>query len=219
MVLVSIAVVGLAWPRFLASVRFLPVELAIKDYYVSGDMPSDRLPVLIRFASEAIHFQDHYRFYDGLSTLQMLKAVDYRTPALERRPAYVSAMDSAEQALLRSPAKPAVWLRLASVRWILHEEPETIVEAWKMSVFTGRIQTDLLARRAEMGLAYFEYLDEEGKAMLRDQLLLAWRLRPNQLMPVFARRDRALAITRHLLEAVDPGTLSDIEAWLEKRRR
>jgi hypothetical protein len=218
-VLIAFAVASLAWPRFLASVRYLPVELAIRNYYVSGEMPSDRLPVLVRFATEAVEYQDHYRFHDGLSTLQVLRALDYKTRALERRPAYVSALGSAEQALLRAPAKPATWLRLASVRWILHEEPETIVDAWKMSIFTGRIHTDLLARRVELGLAHFAYLDEEGTAMLRDQLLLAWKLRPNQLMPIFNRRDRELQITRYMLTDVDPSTLSEIEAWIEARRR
>ena len=217
--IIAQAVLTLAWPRFLASLRYLPVERAIKGYYAGGEVPSDRLPVLIRFATEAIGLQDHYRFYDGLSTLQVLRATDYKTPALERRPAYISAMGAAEQALLRAPANPSTWLRLASVRWILHEEPETIVDAWKMSIFTGRIHTDLLARRTEIGLAYFEFLDEEGKAMLRDQLLLAWKLRPSQLMQVSVRRDPELALVRHLLTGVAPATLSEIEDWFEKRRR
>jgi len=110
-------------------------------------------------------------------------------------------------------------MRLASVRWILHEEPETIVDAWKMSVFTGRMHTALFAKRVEVGLAYYEYLDEEGQAMLRDQLQLAWRLRPQGLVHVMQRRDRDLAITRWLFAATNPGMLSEIEAWIEKRRR
>ena len=135
--LVALAVLSLAWPRFQASVRYLPVERAIKQYYKTGEIPTDRLPVLIRFATEAISHQEHYRFHDGLSTLHLLRAMDFKTPALERRDAYISAMMEAERSLQQAPANPATWLRLASVRWILHEEPETIVDAWKMSVFTG----------------------------------------------------------------------------------
>ncbi|MFC1605471.1 hypothetical protein ACFL33_01240 [Pseudomonadota bacterium] len=217
--LVAVAVLSLAWPRFQASVRYLPVERAIKAYYKTGEIPTDRLPVLIRFASEAIAHQEHYRFHDGLSTLHVLRAMDYKTPALERRDAYVSAMTEAEQSLQQAPANPATWLRLASVRWILHEEPETIVDAWKMSVFTGRIHPLLFQKRAEIGLAYHGYMDEEGKAMLRDQLLLAWRLRPSQLMQVVAKRDPDLRVSRRLLAASDPMALSEMEAWLEKRRR
>jgi hypothetical protein len=217
--LLAVAVLSLAWPRFLANVRYLPVERAIKGYYESGEIPSARLADLIQFAEEAIDQQDHYRFHQGLSTLHLLRAMDFRTPALERRGAYISAMDEAGQALQRAPANPETWLRLASVRWILHEEPETIVDAWKMSVFTGRMHTALFAKRVEMGLAYYEYLDEEGQAMLRDQLQLAWRLRPQGLMRVMQRRDSDLAITRWLLAPSDPALVSEIETWFEKRRR
>ena len=125
----------------------------------------------------------------------------------------------AEQSLQQAPANPATWLRLASVRWILHEEPETIVDAWKMSVFTGRVHTAVFTKRMEIGLAWYGYQDGEGKAMLRDQLLLAWRLRPSQLMQVVAKRDPDLRVSRTLLAASDPGVLAEMEAWLEKRRR
>lgn len=216
---VALSLIVLSWPRVLASIRYLPVERAIKSYYSTGEIPSDRLPVLIQFATEAIDHNDHYRFHDGLSMLHVLRAMDFMTPALERRDAYVSAMAEAEESLLRAPANPAAWMRLASVRWILHEEPETIVDAWKMSVFTGRMHTALFAKRVEVGLAYYEYLDEEGQAMLRDQLQLAWRLRPQGLVHVMQRRDRDLAITRWLFAATNPGMLSEIEAWIEKRRR
>jgi hypothetical protein len=151
--------------------------------------------------------------------LHVLRAMDYKTPALERRGAYVSAMTEAEQSLQQAPASPVTWLRLASVRWILREEPETIVDAWKMSVFTGRIHAPLFPKRVEIGLAYHAYMDEEGKAMLRDQLLLAWRLRPGQLMEVVSKRDQGLRVSRRLLAASDPLVLSEMETWLEKRRR
>ena len=215
---VAAAVLAMAWPRFLASFRYLPVEAAIRQYYQTGEIPTDRLPVLIRFADEAISHQDHYRFHDGLSILQVLRGMDFKTPALERRDAYVAAMDEAGLALRLAPANPATWLRLASVRWILHEEPETVVDAWKMSIYTGRIHTSLFAKRLEIGLAWHAYLDEEGRSMLRDQLLLAWRLRPSQVMQVVSKRDRDLRISRGLLAASDPVVLAEMEDWLEKRR-
>jgi hypothetical protein len=49
--------------------------------------------------------------------------------------------------------------------------------------------------------------------------LLAWRLRPSQLMQVVSKRDPDLRISRPLLAASDPVALLEMEAWLEKRRR
>ncbi|HLF30208.1 MAG TPA: hypothetical protein VI566_04180 [Xanthomonadales bacterium] len=216
--LLATATLLLAWPRLQASYRYLPVEIAIQRYFSSREIPSNRLPVLIRFTSEAIAHQDHYRYHDGLSLLHLLRAQDLNTPALERLDEYLAAAAAAVESLRRAPAQPVLWLRLANVRWILHEESESILAPWKMSIFTGRTDTTLFAQRIEIGLAHREYLDEEALAMLRDQVLLAWKIQPGSLVGVLSRRDRSLEVTRSLIEHTDPVALADMEAWLAKLR-
>lgn len=216
--LLSVALLYLAWPRMQASVRYLPVDKAIARYRVEQVIPTDRLEVLIRFAHEAISQHDHYRYRDGLSLLYYLQAMDVYTPALQRRQAYRQSETEATKALQRAPAQPAAWLRLAHIHWILHDEAESIIQAWKMSVFTGRTHSKLYAPRVELGIAQAEYLDEEARAMLRDQLLLAWRARPGTLIQVLARRDPGLAVTRSLLSNSDPEALTEMEVWVEKVR-
>lgn len=216
--LVAIAVLVLAWPRFQAGFRYLPVDIAIKRYYRDHLIPADRLPVLIDFAQQAIDRNDHYRYYDGLGQLYYLRGMDPYTPALERRPAYRLAESATITSLQQSPAQPAAWLRLATVRWVLHDEPQTIIQPWKMSIFTSRTNASLLAQRVEMGLAHRQYMDGEAVAMLRDQLLLAWRVQQGSLVRVLARRDRDLTVTGELLVGTDPAALVEMEVWLEKLR-
>lgn len=217
-VVLATAVLLLSLPRLQASYRYLPVEIALQAYFSTREIPSARLDVLIRFARQAVAYHDDYRFHDGLSLLHLLRAVDVHTLALQRRDAYQAAADEAIAALQRAPAQPAVWLRLANIRWILHDEPETILTPWRMSILTGRTDSSLLAQRVELGLAHREYLDAEAVAMLRDQLLLAWRLQPGSVMRVLALRDRGLAVTRALVQNTDPLALAEMEAWLEKLR-
>lgn len=214
----ALAVLWLAWPRLQASYRYLPVEIAIDKYFSSREIPSDRLPVLIRYAREAIGYQDHYLYYDGLSVLHLLRAQDFLTPALERSGAYEQAAVEAEASLARAPAQSATWLRLALVRWILHEEPEDILAAWKMSIFTGRTHSTLIIQRMEIGLAHRAFMDEEGVSMLRDQILLAWRMNAGSLIRVLHARDRQLVVTRELIANTDPAALVEMEAWIEKLR-
>lgn len=216
--LLSLLVLLVSWPRFQASFRYIPVEIAIQRFHDDQQMPSERLPVLIRFAEEAIGLSDHYRFRDGLSQLHLLRALDPYTPALERRPAYRLSESEAVNSLQRAPAQPAAWLRLATIRWVLHDEPETIIQPWKMSIFTGRTNASLLNRRVEIGLAHYAQLDAEGVSMLRDQVLLAWRTRSGALVRVLHSRDRELYVTRRLLEDTDPSSLDEMEARLEKLR-
>ncbi|MFC1720147.1 hypothetical protein ACFL00_03290 [Pseudomonadota bacterium] len=209
---------ALAWPRFQASFRYLPVDIAIDRYFADRQIPSDRLPFLIEFAQQSIAFNDYYRYRDGLSQLHYLRALDPFSPALERIPAYREAESEVMISLQQAPAQPEAWLRLATIRWILHDEPETIIAPWKMSIFTGRTDSSLLASRVEMGLAYYEFLDPEAVSMLRDQLLLAWRARSSSLVRILARRDRNLVVTRELLAATHPLALDEMKVLLEKLR-
>lgn len=214
--LVSGLVLYLSYPRLIASVRYLPVDRALDRYYSDNLIPTDRLAVLIRFTKEAIGRNDHYRYRDGLSQLHYLRALDVQTPARGRRSAYRSAEAEAMESLRLAPAQAAVWLRMATIRWILHDEPEAIIEPWKMSVFTGRTYSTLYTRRVEIGLAFLDQLDEEGRAMLRDQVRLAWKLHPGGLMQVLSRRDPGLRQMRNLLAGADPLIITDMEAWIEK---
>ena len=215
----SAIVITLSFPRFQAAFRFLPVDIAIRDFQRQGQVASNRLKVLIEFSEQALAMHDHYRFHNGLSLLHYLRAVDPLTPALERRPAYRLAESASMAALERAPAQPAAWLQLATIRWILYDEPETIIEPWKMSIFTGRMHSSLFPARVQIGLAHFELLDREGRAMLRDQLQLAWKLRPQQLLPVLLQYDRDLAKSGQLLINNDPVTLQELGEFLEKHRR
>ena len=87
-----------------------------------------------------------------------------------------------------------------------------------MSIFTGRSHSSLYAYRVELGLAFLGYLDQEGRSMLRDQLRLAWKIRPGTLVQVLARRDPQLLLTRDLVGNGDPGLVTEMEAWLERVR-
>ena len=212
------ATLALAWPRFKASYRFLPVDLAIERYYETRDIPSHRMLTLIDFAREALSLHDHYRYHDGLSFLHYLRGLDIYTPALERRDAYRAAEAEAIESVRRAPAQPEAWLRIATVRSILRDEPERVLEPWRMSVFTGRTHSTLMAPRVGIALPYLEYLDREGRSMLRDQMLLAWSLKPMELLRELKARDPRLMHSRELLEPLAPATLAEMEERFEKVR-
>jgi hypothetical protein len=214
--LLCLAVLMLAWPRMKASFRFLPVDLAIERYYKEREIPSRRMLTLMDFSRQAIEYHDHYRYHDGLSFLYYLRAIDINTPALERREAYRLAETESIESLQRAPAQPETWLRVATVRMILHDEPETIVEPWKMSIFTGRTHSTLLVPRVDIGLSQLAFMDNESRAMLRDQLLLAWDLKPRELLQVLKWADPLLDKTRGLAGATDPVALQEMRDRLEK---
>ena len=216
--LASLAVLALSWPRFQASFRYLPVEIAINRYYTDHEISSHRLAILVEFARQAIGQHDHYRYHDGLSLLHYLRALDPYTPALERRGEYRMAETEAMEAVKRAPAQPEAWLRMATVRSLLRDEPETVLDPWKMSIFTGRTHSTLMVPRVGVGLRYLDVMDHETRAMLRDQLLLAWVLKPGDLLRELKHVDPGLEQTRSLIGSRDPAALVEMEVRIEKIR-
>jgi len=214
----ALALLGLSWPRLQASVRFLPVEQAIDRYYETREIPTHRMQTLLGFAGEAIELHDHYRFHDGQSFLHYLRGLDIYTPALERRAEYRKAEQAAMEVVRRAPAQPEAWLRIATVRAILRDEPDEILEPWKMSIFTGRTHSTLLVPRVGVAVPYLEFMDPETRAMLRDQVLLAWALKPIDLLRELKQRDPRLDRTGALIAATDPDALAEMEARIEKVR-
>ncbi|MEJ8566874.1 hypothetical protein [Elongatibacter sediminis] len=215
---IAAMVLVLSGPRVVASIRYLPIEHALDEYYRTLEIPTDRLPVLMQFAQTAIAYNDHPRYFDGLSVLHYLRGLDVYTPARQRIGEYRAAEGAALESLSRSPAQPAAWLRVSYIRWVLRDEAPDVIRPWKMSIFAGRMESALFLQRVEIGMAYRTELDEEGSAMLRDQILLAWELRPGSLIQLLARRDPSLAQTRALIGTADPLALAEMEAWVEKAR-
>jgi hypothetical protein len=216
--LLALGAMALAWPRLQASIRFLPVERAIDGYLDTREIPSRRMLTLLDFAHEAAGLHDHYRYHDGLSFLYYLRGLDIHTPALERRDAYRQAERAAIETVRRAPAQPEAWLRIATVRSILRDEAEAILAPWRMSVFTGRTHSTLLAPRVGVALPYLEFMDGETRSMLADQLLLAWSLKPRDLLRELQDRDPELKRTRTLVAETAPAALAAMEEQLEKIR-
>jgi len=214
----AIGALALAWPRLQASLRFLPVDHAIERYFETRQIPSHRMLTLIDFSRQALARHDHYRYHDGLSLLHYMRGLDIYTPALERRDAYRAAEAEALETVRRAPAQPEAWLRIAMVRSVLRDEPETVLAPWRMSVFTGRTYSTMLVTRVGLALPYLEFMDPETRSMLRDQLLLAWSLQLNELVRELKARDPSLARTRELIGTLAPAALAEMEARIEKAR-
>ena len=104
------------------------------------------------------------------------------------------------------------------MRAVLRDEPEQVLAPWRMSVFTGRTHSTLLAPRVGIALPYLEVMDAETRSMLRDQWLLAWRLKPGELWRELMQSDPALQRTRALIAPIAPDVMSELEARLEKAR-
>jgi len=217
--LTAILVLTLSWPRLQASLLFLPVESAIELYWVNGDVPDTRLEALQNRARQSIRVHDHPRYWEGLSLLYYLQADRAGNSLSDRREAYEQVVEAANRSLAAAPMQPQLWLRKAHALNWLSFTPAAAIGAFKMSVYTGRVEPVLLMSRLALGFSRVNALDEEGRSLLRDQTLLAWQLRQRDFMSAIKQESLNLVQVQNLLSPSHTDVLVEMEQALAGRVR
>ena len=202
---------SLSWPRLRASLRYLPVDTAISKYWETREADTGQLDALIVRAQESIALHDHYRYWGGLSELQILSGQDMSKPYWQRRQILEQAIGSATHGVERAPAQPRAWLRIARTRAFLGYSQDEVIPAWKMSILTGRVEPTLMLTRLELGLMYFNGLDDEAVSLLRDQAVLTWAVHRREVL----KRLKGGALDIGLMRGVLSGRHEDILAEME----
>ena len=208
----SFILLSLSWPRLRASMRYLPVDTAISKYWENRELNSGQVDALIERAREAISLHDHYRYWDGLSELQILSSQDMARPYWQRRQVLEQSLASAQEVVKRVPVRPRIWLRIARTSAFLGYPQEDVTQAWKMSILTGRVEPTLMLARLELGFRYFAGLDKESIAFLRDQVALTWVAQKKQLMKRVEDGSLDIDLMREILSGHHQDIIAEMEA-------
>jgi hypothetical protein len=202
---------GLSWQRLYASLRFLPVDTAKSKYWDTEESNTAQLKARAR---EAIALHDHYRYWSGLSELQILSSQDMDKPNWQRRQFMEQAIISARAVVERAPADPRAWLRIARIRANLGYSSDDVIPAWKMSILTGRVEPTLMLVRLELGLTYFNALDDEAVMLLRDQAVLTWAIKRRQVVNGLKNGSLDIDLMRKILAGYNEDVMAEMEAHL-----
>jgi len=207
----ALVLLSLSWPRLRASLRYLPVDTAISKYWETREADTGQLDALIVRAQKSIALHDHDRYWGGLSELQMLSGQDMSKPYWQRRQILEQAVVSALEVVERAPAQPRAWLRVARTRAFLGYPQDEVIPAWKMSILTGRVEPTLMLVRLELGLMYFNGLDDEAVSLLRDQAVLTWVVHRREVL----KRLESGSLDINMMRAVLSGRHEDILTEME----
>lgn len=210
----SLILLALSWPRLHAAWLYLPVESAIQGYWNDGSMPAERLPELERRTRQAVAVHAHPRYWEGLSLLKYLEALLPGNSLNQQRMAFEASVAAADESLKLAPVQPRLWMRRADAMDWLSFRVEPALNAFKMSVLTGRVEPMLQPSRLRLGYARLGSLDEEGRDLLADQTLLAWQMRQAEVLRALRRGELQFSRLRYLLAATHPDLLAEIEQAL-----
>ena len=216
-VLVS-SLLALAWPRLRANIQYLPVQTAINQYLVNGELSRDRLVSLQNSALESIAILEHQRYWAGLSLLYYVQAISETNALNDRRMAFEGSVSAIDHSLALAPVQPDLWIRKAiALNW-LSFIPNEAIEAFKMSVYTGRVEPILFMPRLQFGYSRLTALDDEARGLLRDQTQLAWEMEKSGLLKAITNGRLDIVRIRFLLFDSHPDLLAEIEAELGPKR-
>jgi len=155
----------MSWPRLRAALHYLPVNAAIESYYRNGELPAGSREPLQQKALESLALHEHQDYWNGLSLLYFLQGGDGSQPLYLQREGFEKSVDATRRSLELAPVQPRTWLyRALALGWLSFRD-DGISDAFKMSVFTGRVESALLMSRLQ--LAYSRLALKRGDLEFR----------------------------------------------------
>jgi hypothetical protein len=203
-----------AWPRLSASLAYLPVDTALSKYWSGEPITPAQLGALAARAESVLTVHADPRVHDGAATLRYLEAAAAGHSPGERAMALQDAAAHTRASLASSPLQPSSWLRLAILRDALDDAPERISAALALSVYSGRVEPNLLITRLQWLLAYRHHVAAEDARLLPDQALLTWDSQPRALLQAILDGDIAYAQLADILARHQPAALDAIDEAL-----
>ena len=169
----------LSVPRLVGSLYALYPETLLKqNTRIKDDIYSKaitQLDVALGWHNDAHYWQDKSLCY---------LALYHSTTATkeEKVEALLQADHSMEQSLLLSPIDPSTWYKLAAVRDLSGAASVPIQSAYQLSLYSGRVEPDIIISRLSFGLEHLKVLDYETTDLWLKQIPIAYSLQAKELV-------------------------------------
>lgn len=211
--LLSILVLMMAWPRWLASLQFLPVQQARGTLYQSSQSSPD-FQSLIKRSERTIAIHDDYSYHSALSLLYYLQGTDARASLQVRRVSLEQTLQEAKIAIHGAPLQPDIWLLMAQAGAQAFLPANEMAAFFRMAIWSGRVEPTHLIGRLQIGFALQRHLDEVSLGLLRDQALLAWNLKQHEFISAIRSNKLQRARVEALMRDSHPDVVREMEAVL-----
>ncbi len=203
-------------PRVVASLEAYPGNEILRRMQRGEAVDSSMVERLITSRQRSLDWWGRGRDWTDLALAQLALASFHRGVKVGSKELIRNASLALKEGLARSPLNPHAWTRLAYTWELLREPPEKIVSALLMSLYTGPYEPELTNLRLKLCLSNWENFSEEGRYLVRKQILFAWKISKSDLVAL-ADGSKQLGEIRSSL-GQNPGLLQRFERRLQRRR-
>ncbi|TXL13101.1 hypothetical protein BMR05_12880 [Methylococcaceae bacterium HT4] len=214
MLFFSVFLVVFSFPRLIAGIKIIYPN-AVHETLLYSEVPANELMLrAVAKDEEALDWVDNSDTW--LQIGHFLQTLIYSGQYEEDEYLAMNAVaDRANQLCLSlSVVEPYVWYRLAVNRFIFDEKDLDVAQLLKFSIYTGRIEPNLLLLRLSFSSRYIDSFDEELISLVKDQIRLAWLLKKQALVNTvfYAPED----LKPFVYDALTPEDLQIFNQLLEK---
>lgn len=180
--ILSVFLVVLAVPRVVANLMMVFPDTVFDHVQTAENPRHDTILKAIDRIEQALQWNQDNRYWFQIGSLfyELIGSDEYDD--LENQEIARQAIEAYAMCLSQSPVEPDAWYLFAVSRFIINKYDKSLLDLVKNSIYTGRIVPDLMRDRLTFLSLYSEDLDDELKALAKDQVRLAWSIDPKGLV-------------------------------------
>ncbi len=214
--LFSVCLLVIAWPRSRAALDFLPAKYALEKINKNEVLEEEDIATALEQTEQSAGIFADPRYSEGMSQLLLLDAQNNESLEATGKESLALAKESAEQALSLAPANALLWYRLAVLNGLLNASPDEIKKALLMSMMTGPNEMGIMLPRLHMSLVLFALFEDDDKEQVINQIITVWTLSPAEFLPIVKNNIALMDAIKSLLTPRHTTELSEMEKALEE---
>lgn len=199
----ALLLLGLATPRLVSGVVSGPFDETVRALGRGGDVPQKDVRIARASRITALKWYDNTRYASDLGALNYALATRQPRDSEVRDRLIAGAIESDRHAILLAPSNAFSWIRLAQATVERDGAGADIAPYLRMSYRTASHDPRIVLPRLDFALAVWANLPGDVQAMTADQIRLAMKWYPRELVRQTRARYR-LAEVRDALRD-DPG--------------
>ena len=203
----------LAIPRTIAAVMMVPGNVVLEDIQTGRSVSNRDLRLLVKSRQDGLRWIDSGRVRTDLGLAWLLLAEGDAGDAEYDKEMLALGLRELKAGLAKAPARPFAWTRLALAELLANGPSEKVDQAMHMSILTDRYNPMLLPIRIQLALEAWDVLSPDNRSLVHEQIRLAWRRAPDDLVKIGMETERADIIRAGLADSV--GDLTELERRLQ----